>query len=353
MRNAQQRGKMSERTQVIAAGIVGIASLVSAGCDQLPEWWPWGKSKAASSPSAASASATTQNPQIPMPGALPVPTQERVAVVNQALISTTDVELAVRELKQLTQAYGQTWAPLGAQENPAGLDLTDVMNNLIDTELKTEDAKARGVDRKTDVQRRLAYLERGFYAREWDELQRKQSEPSDDEVHKLYEQLKAELKHPERIHVRQIVANTLAEAEAVRARAVQGAVFAQLAIESSVGPGKDKGGDVGWYVGAADKERLTRIGLASSDEAFFPQLESVAFALEKEQISQPVKGPDGRYYLVQLEEREPAKERSELEVRDGLKELLRLQRMGEQLDQLRKKGRIERFPERLGAVDQD
>ena len=274
-------------------------------------------------------------------------------MVNQVPISTADVALAVRELKQLTQAYGQTWTPLGTQDNPAWLDLTDVMNNLVDTELKAEDAKARGVDRKTDVQRRLAYLERGFYAREWDELQRKQAEPSDEGVHNLYEQLKAQLKYPERIHVRQIVTNTLADAEAIRARAVQGAVFAQLAMESSVGSGKDQGGDVGWYIQAADKERLTRIGLASNDAAFFPQLESVAFALEKDQISQPVKGPDGRYYVVQLQEREPAKERSELEVRDGLKELLMLQHVGEQLDQLRKKGRVERFPEHLGAVDQD
>ena len=320
-----------------------VAVVATAGCEK----WPW-ETKPASSPQKADAS--SQSPASQSPASVFVPDQEVVAKVNQAQISTTDVELATLELKRLVQAYQQNWQPLPAEDIPDKLDLYDVMNSLVDSELKTQDLRARGLS--AEAKRRLAYVQRDFYAREWERWQRERALPAEEAIHQFYEQNKAGFTDPERIRVRQVVTGTLAEAEAARSQAIQGAVFAQVARERSIGAGKEQGGDVGWHLRAVDKERLRLLGKAPTEQVFFPQLEPVAFALEVSQVSQPVKGPDGHYYVIQLEERKSAKQQTELEVHDAIKELLTMQNLQRQLEQLRKNTPVNRFPEHLKDVKQ-
>lgn len=334
------------RTVVGAREVVGpLVLMLLAGCDQVP----WKPREESASPSTATAATASQPAAVP---GLLIPEAERVASVNEAVLSMTDMELAVRELKQVMQAYQQPWQPLQAEERADALDLTDLLNNLIETELKAQDAKSRGLNRRTEIQRRYAYLERAFYAQEWDRWQREQAASSEDDIHRFYEQNKAGFVEPERIRLNQIVTETLAQAEAARAQAVQGAVFAQLALEQSVGPGKEQGGDIGWFLRALDHERLRLLGSAPTEGVIFPQLEPVAFALDVNQVSQPVKGPDGKLYIVQLVERKAARQQTELEVRDAIRELLLLQRRQQQLEELRRKARLTEFEERLGNVTQ-
>lgn len=319
-------------------GALGLAGMLMAagGCDRL-------------SPNANKPSPSAEAQQT---GAMMVPTQELVAKVNQASLSTTDVELATLELRRFVEATQQTWTPLPPQELPDALDLGDVLNNLIDAELKAQDARARGLDARTEVKRRMAYLQRGFYAQEWDRWQRDRAVPKEEELHQFYEQNKLGFSDPERVRARQVVTETPSEAEAVRTKAIGGDDFSQLARDFSVGAGKAQGGDIGWHLRTFDRDRLRFMGAAVTEEVFFPQLEPVAFALEQGQISQPVKGPDGRYYVVKLEERTPARQQTELEVHDAIKELLTLQNMQRQLEELRKKAQLERFIERLTEVKQ-
>ncbi len=339
--------------QMMSAALL-LAGVLSAGCER----WPW-ESSAKAGATASTASSSRDAAATPrassIAGQLVVPAQERVATVNQVAVSTADVELALTELKRFVQAAQQEWKPLPTDARPNELDLTDVMDNLIDSELKTQDARARGLDRQTDIQRHLTYLERNFYAQEWDRWQRERSAPTEEEVHAFYEDNKAAFVDPERIHVRQLVSETREQAESIRARVVQGESFEQLARELSVGAGKQQGGDIGWHLRALDKERLRLIGKANTDAVFFPQLEPIAFALEeKGQLSQPVKGPDGRVYVVSLVERVVARQQSELEVHDAMKELLTLKNLNSKLEALRAKTgtTIERFPERLKDVSQ-
>jgi len=275
-----------------------------------------------------------------------------VATVNHAPISITDVELATLELKRFVEATQQPWQPLPAQDDPNALDLHDVLNNLLDADLKAQDTRARGLDNRPEVKRRLAYLQRSFYAQEWDRWQRERAVPTEEEIHQFYEQNKAGFTDPERIRVRQLVTPTLTDAEAIRTKAIEGADVAQLARDFSIGAGKEQGGEIGWHLRALDRDRLMFMGASVAEAVFFPQLESVAFALEVGQISQPVKGPDGRYYVVKLEERKEARQQTELEVHDAIKELLTIQNLQRKLEQLRRSAQIERFPERLNDVKQ-
>ena len=329
------------RASLLSLVSLAVLVVVTTGCER----WPW-----ESKPASGQQPAGQSSPSPASPAPLFVPDQDVVAKVNQVSISTTDVELATLELKRLIQAYQQTWQPLPAENIPDQADLSDVMNSVVDSELKAQDLQARGLT--TEAKRRLAYVQRSVSAQEWDRWQRERAAPTEEEIHQFYEQNKSGFTEPERLRVRQVVTATLAEAEAVRSQAVQGVPFAQVAREKSVGAGKDQGGDIGWHLRAVDKERLQLIGASPTEQAFFPQLEPVAFALEVNQVSQPVKGPDGRYYIIQVDERKPARQQTELEVHDAIKEFLTVQNLQRQLEQLRQKAQVTRFTERLKNVKQ-
>lgn len=322
-----------------------LMGLLSGGCNR----WPWEPASDSGQPQASPT--TAQSPASSSGSATPfVPDQDLVAKVNGTLLSTTDVELATLELKRLVQAYQQQWEPLSTEEIPDKLDLQDVVNSLVDSELKAQDIRSRGLS--TEAKRRLAYVQRSFHSQEWDRWQRERAVPTEEQIHQFYEQNKLGFVEPERIRVRQIVTETLSEAEAVRAKTVQGSDFAQVARDFSVGAGRDQGGDVGWYVREVHMRLLTATGRLKGEKTFFGQLEPMAFALEVGQVSMPVKGLDGKYYVVKLEEHIPQKQRTELEVRDDIKELLTLQHVQQQLEQMRQKAKVDSFPDRLGNVKQ-
>lgn len=322
-----------------------VTAMLATGCDKLSGL---GKSEGKS---ATVASKTATAPLLDMPS-LAVAEHDRVAVVNEKPLSVKDVDLNLTELKQLAQAYGQEWKPIPVESEPATLGLDDVLDNLVVLELKAQDAKARGeIFRKTDVQRRWAYLERTFYAKQWDELQESLNKPSQEEINAFYEANKTSLIEPERIHLRQIVTATLAEAEAARARAVQGELFQRIAGEVSIGPGKELGGDIGEFV-RANQQNLVDESLAGKVNVLYGQLESVAFTLENDQISQPVKDPNGRFVVVQLVGRTSPKQKTLTDVEDGITRLLTIQKIESKVEELRKKASVTTFLERLGAVAQ-
>lgn len=335
MRRWQVQDRLSSWAVLLAAGV----ALAGSGCDRKPE--------------AASPKASTAGSKMTQPSTAPyVSDQDLVARVNGAAISTTDVEVATQELKRLVQAYQQKWETLPAEAIEGKLDLTDVVESLRDSELKAQDAKTRGLDTKTDTRRRFAYLQRSFFAQEWDRWQRERAKPTEEQVHAFYEQNKAGFIEPERIRVRQIVTESQGEAESVRTKAVAGADFTQLARDFSTGAGREEGGDIGWHVREVFMRILTTMGRAQGEKTFFEQLEPVAFALETGQVSMPVKGPDNKYYIVKLEERIPQKQRAELEVRDDITEMLTLQKIQETMKELRDKATTQTFPERLTNVKQ-
>jgi len=330
----------------VAGGVLGAVALAAAGCEQAP----WG----------AKPKGQTVGQAAPTPLDQPqIPEHELVARVNQTALSAADVELATSEirqsweLRQLVEDGNQPWQALPAEERPDALDLTDILANLVEAELKAQDARARGLDAKLPFKRRLAYLQRSLYAQEWDRWQLERATPTEEAIHQFYEQNKAGFVEPERIRARQLVTETLAQAEAARAQAVAGAVFAQLAREQSVGAGKEQGGDIGWHLRALDLERLRLMsGQTPAESVFFPQLEPVAFALEVGEVSQPLKGPDSRYYVLLLEERKPSRQLTELETHDLIKDALTLQQIQQRLRELETPAKIERFPERLSQVKQ-
>ncbi|MCP4690176.1 MAG: peptidylprolyl isomerase [Desulfobacterales bacterium] len=112
---------------------------------------------------------------------------------------------------------------------------------------------------------------------------------SEEDIKAYYDQNQAKFQSPPEIKARHILVKNEEEAKEIRTALDNGGVFEDLAKEKSVGPSKDKGGDLGWF----GKGRMV------------PAFEEAAFAMKKGEISQPVKTRFG-WHIIQVEDSRPA-----------------------------------------------
>lgn len=138
-----------------------------------------------------------------------------------------------------------------------------------------------------------------------------QTIPSTHEVISYYEEHKGEFVIPERVRLRCIVVEDLGSAMSVYEAAIRSRdSFANLARELSVDQAtRDKGGDMGV---------LTLSSLSS-------KLRSVVEGMNVGDVSKPFE-LDGRWWIIRLEERMPAKQQSIDDVRWMISQMLREQK---------------------------
>lgn len=104
---------------------------------------------------------------------------------------------------------------------------------------------------------------------------------TDKEIQEYYDNLKPEIK------ARHILVEDEAKAKEMKAKLDQGEDFATLAKENSTDPGSaEQGGDLGWF-GAG---------------VMVPEFEEAAYALDVNQISEPVKTDNG-WHVIQVTEK--------------------------------------------------
>jgi len=89
----------------------------------------------------------------------------------------------------------------------------------------------------------------------------------------------------DKVHCAHILVKTEQEARAILDQINKGANFSQMAMQKSVCPSSKKGGDLGVF----GRGRMAR------------EFENAAFALQKGQISQPVKTEFGWHIIKRLE----------------------------------------------------
>jgi parvulin-like peptidyl-prolyl isomerase len=140
---------------------------------------------------------------------------------------------------------------------------------------------------------------------------------SPEEVQRHYEARLDQYEIAERVKVRDIVfpvddptdeaevARVRARVEEVRARALDGDDFDELARQFSAGPGADTGGELGVF-GRGEME---------------PALDEAAFALARGEVSEPVLAR-GAFHLLRVDERIAADHKPLDEVQDEIRESL-------------------------------
>ena len=334
-----------QRSQSVFLSLGVLMLLLTAGCDNLP-WSSTHKtgSDASAALTTAQSAVTPAKPQV-----LP---SDALATVNGAAISKQDIELRLQELKTLTESAGQAWTPLSTEQ------LGEVLDELINTELMSQDALARGLDRSLDVAQRWEYLRRGFFAQEWLRWHQERLSVQPDEVDRYYEENKAGFRVPAQLRLRQIVVASEDQANRALSQLHGGATdFANLAQQISLGPTAASGGELpSWVMRANEKAFLygteaeaQAAGVMSLD----PALEAAAFAIDQVNgLSSYVKGADNQYHIFQLAERQEEHLREKQAVWDDVKNFLSLQKLRAAIEDLRGKTTVERFADRLERVSQ-
>jgi hypothetical protein len=339
---------MVDRVRSVARGSVlvcGAAALLGsglAGCDRLP-WTSGGEQDEVTA-------GVTATPSPPVPGSPLVAPGDVVATVNRANISNADVELRLQELRNIVEVRGEQWTP------PTSEQLEGILEELIDTELINQDAAARGLDRSLEVQQRWEYIRRGFYAQEWLRWNQQRLEVAPGEVEAYYEANKLGFREFERIQLRQLVVSSEDQAKQALTQLHSGTVaFEALARQISGGPTAAEGGLLAAQVMRASEKAIDFVSEEQAQAAgvisLDPVLEAAAFAIaEKDQLSSYVKGPDGRYHIFQLVERQEGRQRPISELWDDIQTFLLAQKLQEAVDELNRKAVIERFTDRIGAL---
>lgn len=330
------------------AGVVIGVSAVTAGCEQVTALFS-GKSPASGTPAssgqaqAGSSAASASAVSMPQPVVAPA---EVIAHVNGRTISRRDVELAIQDLKNTTEALGREWTTLSDD------DLKELTEGLIIGELRAQDALARGLDRQTEVQQRWQHRARTFFAQEWVARQLNQAIVSQAEVDQFYQNNQAGFREPERIRLRQAVFASEEQAKAALVKLLEGVDMPTVA-QGSVRPEAATGPLVEQWVMRSTEKAV----FAPNDEAVRdlrdPALEQAAFAIDKVGgTSSYVKGADGNSHVFQLVEKKPGRQRALVEVQDNIRNFLQLQKLNEATKALDTKAKIERSLEHLKQVTQ-
>lgn len=155
----------------------------------------------------------------------------------------------------------------------------DYLEDLIEQKLLVIGAYKQGLDKSDEIQRLIEQQQGKFLL---DQLYKQEIA---DKVQVVATDVQVWYEHMgEEVHARHILLATSEEAQAVRLELDGGADFAELARKKSTDPSAaSNAGDLSWF----------RWG------AMVPTFQDIAFALEDNEISQPVKTEFG-YHIIQL-----------------------------------------------------
>ncbi len=338
------------RIRLVWVGLLVVGLSGAAGCEKVTKLVDTLTGKTPSeSPAATTEPAAPELPSRPI-----VADSAVVARVNGKSISRQDLELTIQELKATSQALGRPWTALSPDNKPDEYDLHDLLDELIIAELRVQDGLSYGLARDTDVQQRFWYRFRTFFAQEWVNKQLRQMTVGEDEVDQFYKQNQWGFREPEQLRIRQLMVGSEEQARTALVKLLEGGTdFTTIAQQISLRPEAAKSPLVDqWVMRSAEKAAY-----APSDEKvralLDPTLEQAAFAIDKAGgVSSYVKGADGNFHVFQLLERKAGRQRPLLEVADNIRDFLRLQKLAQKSDELRKKARVELIEDRLKEVQQ-
>jgi peptidyl-prolyl cis-trans isomerase C len=148
-----------------------------------------------------------------------------------------------------------------------------------------------------------------------------------DAMKKVYEEAKKQMGGEQEVRARHILVPTEDEAKAVLAEVKKGTDFAELARQKSKDPGAAaEGGDLGYFT----KDQMV------------PEFAAVAFALEKGQVSDPVKTQFG-WHIIKVEDKRTKPVPEFDKVKDQIETYVERRAQAEFIGKLRESAKIERL----------
>ena len=201
----------------------------------------------------------------------------------------------------------------------------EIMNTLIDRELLYQEALAKGYDKQPDVIRELENQKHSLLANVTVNKVLRAKPVTEQELRKVYKERVLSQKLNE-YKARHILVKTEGEAKDIIAQLDKGADFSKLAKAKSIDTASaKKGGDLGWF---APKQMV-------------PEFSKAAAALTKGKYTKtPVKSQFG-WHVILLDDTRPVTPPKFEDMKGQLQGAVQNQRLGEYLNELRKKAKIE------------
>ncbi|MET0314980.1 MAG: peptidylprolyl isomerase [Hansschlegelia sp.] len=228
---------------------------------------------------AASAPVMAQTPPPPADASAaapkaPLDPSTVLATIDGQPVTAGDVAVATEDLEQsmasMTEDQRRDYA----------------LNYLIDLKLAARSAEKANLGDSDEFKKRLDYLKDRALMEELLQKEAK-SAVTDERMRKLYEDTAKNMKPEEEVHARHILVKTEDEAKKVEERLAKGEDFAKVANEVSIDPGSAKrGGDLGFF----------------GHGQMVPAFEEVAFKLEPNKVSEPVKTQFG-FHVIKVDEK--------------------------------------------------
>lgn len=244
-----------------------------------------------------------------------------LAVKGTVIAKVNNAPITLEELDQDIAAYNM----MVPQDRPEAKittreqKLNYLKNELVRRTLLYQDALAKGMDRKEEVNQALEKTKQDLLVMELVKTEAEKIDVSSAEIEDYYNTYKEQLKEPEERQSREIVVTTEQEAKDIMIQLLQGADFATLAKERSIAASKKDGGDLGFI---KPKKKSA-------------QFDAVAFSdsLEVGRISNIFKCPDG-YYIVKLEAKRGGQTKSLSEMWDDIKRGLTFLKQQQKIEDL-------------------
>ncbi len=216
--------------------------------------------------------------------------------------------------------------PENIRQQPLGAYYNNVIDDMIDTHLTAEAARASGLAENPLLKEIVERAMDRVLAEAWlnEEINRRITE---DMVLKSYNDLVADTESRTEVRARHILVNTEEEAKTVITRLDDGENFAELAKELSTGPSGPSGGELGYF----------RRG------AMVPSFEVASFELAKgTYTAAPVQTQFG-WHVIYSEDRRVADAPELDDVRDQLTSTISVKIAGSIIAELRNDAKIEQM----------
>ncbi len=157
-----------------------------------------------------------------------------------------DVAVQVNDATLSERAVAQ-FAEKAIGRQPANdIERQHVVDEMIGQELWAQQAVKQDLDKDPDIQARIANMRRTLLAAVAIERYLREYRIGDDKLKIRYQTLIGQSREME-YKARHILLKTREEAMAVISELDQGAGFAELAQQRSIGPSAARGGDLGWF----------------------------------------------------------------------------------------------------------
>ena len=246
-----------------------------------------------------------------------------VATVNGVAIKTGDIEMAAEDLLAQLQSV------------PPEQRFRFLIEYLVERQLLAQAADKAKIASTDEYKRRLDYYSTKALR---DSYFKTKIEPtiSDEEAKKRYEEEIAKITPEEEVRARHILVKTEKEAKDVAAELKKGGNFEEIAKAKSIGPSAPRGGDLGYFT----KDKMV------------PEFSEVAFKLNKDQISAPVKTNFG-WHIIKVEDRRMQQLQEFDAIKSRIRNVLLRQKVTEIAETLRKNAKIEYLDADAKPVEQN